>query len=80
MPIHEYKCDDCEDSFEKLVFGSEAPDCPSCGGANVKKLMSTCGFLTKGAGGEPTAPTASAPASTSSCGGCSATSCGSCGH
>ena len=76
MPIYEYKCDDCEDSFEKLVFGSETPGCPSCGGAKVKKLMSACGFLSKGASGETTASTASAP----SCGGCSATSCGSCGQ
>jgi len=77
MPIYEYKCDDCDGGFEKLVFGSETPDCPSCGGKKVKKLMSACGFLSKGAGGEVTASTATAAPS---CGGCSATSCGSCGH
>jgi putative FmdB family regulatory protein len=77
MPIYEYTCDDCGKNFERLVFGSEIPDCPSCDGKKVKKMMSTCGFLSKGAGGETMASSASAA---SACGSCSAGSCASCGH
>jgi hypothetical protein len=42
----------------------------------VNKLMSTCGFLSKGSGGE----TLKSSAASESCGGCSATSCAGCGH
>ncbi len=76
MPIYEYCCKDCEKSFEKLVFGSETPECPSCNSKKVTRLMSSCGFVSKGHGGETTA----ASASGSSCGGCAATSCAGCGH
>ncbi len=74
MPIYEYHCDKCDDDFEYLVFGSELPECPTCANKDVAKLMSACGFLSKGSGGE----TVSSSASASSCGGCSATSCASC--
>jgi len=76
MPIYEYCCEDCQKNFEKLVFGSEQPDCPSCNSKKVNRLMSTCGFLSKGSGGETTGSSAGA----SACGGCSATSCSTCGH
>jgi len=76
MPIYEYCCEDCKGSFEKLIFGSEKPDCPSCSSKKVTRLMSSCGFVSKGGGGETTRASASA----SSCGGCAATSCATCGH
>jgi len=76
MPIYEYCCEECHENFEKLVFGSESPDCPACNSKKVSRLMSACGFLSKGSGGETTRASASA----SSCGGCSATSCSTCGH
>ncbi|MDM8535320.1 zinc ribbon domain-containing protein [Desulfobacterales bacterium HSG17] len=76
MPIYEYHCDDCGKDFECIVFGSETPECKHCDGKNIKRMMSACGFLSKGAGGE----TVSTSAGASSCGSCSATSCGSCGH
>ena len=76
MPIYEYCCKDCNNSFEKLVFGSEKPDCPSCSSKQVTRLMSSCGFVSRGSGGETT----TASASDSSCGGCAATSCAGCGH
>jgi putative FmdB family regulatory protein len=76
MPIYEYRCQSCGNEFEALVFGSETPTCSSCDSGDVCKLMSTCGFVSKGAGGE----TVGASASSSSCGGCSATSCAGCGH
>jgi putative FmdB family regulatory protein len=76
MPIYEYHCKDCGHNFEYLVMGGSEPDqCDTCKSANVCKLMSTCGFVTKGSGGE----TVSSSTSTSSCGGCAATSCAGCG-
>lgn len=76
MPIYEYHCDKCNHNFEYLVFGSDEVICPSCNGKAVNKLMSACGFVTKGGGGE----TVSRSAADSSCGGCVATSCAGCGH
>ncbi|OQY56806.1 MAG: FmdB family transcriptional regulator [Desulfobacteraceae bacterium 4572_88] len=76
MPIYEYHCDQCDKDFEYLVFGSEAPVCPNCEGNDVRRLMSACGFFSKGGGGE----TVRSSAGASSCTGCTATSCSSCGH
>ena len=76
MPIYEYQCQDCRQEFEYLVFGGEEPDkCPSCQSEKVCRLMSACGFLSKGAGGETVSSSAG-----SSCGGCAATSCAGCGQ
>lgn len=76
MPIYEYHCEDCNENFECLVFGSEVPECPQCKGNKIERLMSSCGFLSKGSGGEVT----SKSAGTSACSGCSAASCSTCGH
>ncbi|MDO9567496.1 MAG: zinc ribbon domain-containing protein [Candidatus Desulfaltia sp.] len=76
MPIYEYHCNDCDKNFELLVFGKEKPICPSCKNKKVVRLMSACGFMSKGSSGE----TVRASAADSSCGGCSATSCSTCGH
>ena len=40
MPIYEYKCRGCEVEFEELVKLGEVPDCPSCGGSDLDKLVS----------------------------------------
>jgi len=40
MPLYEYHCTGCEAEFELLIRGGEAPACPSCGTANVEKLLS----------------------------------------
>jgi putative FmdB family regulatory protein len=39
MPIYEYQCDTCDNTFEKLVFqgDEEGFDCPKCGGKKDKK-------------------------------------------
>ncbi|MBW1815237.1 MAG: zinc ribbon domain-containing protein [Deltaproteobacteria bacterium] len=71
MPIYEYHCNGCNNNFEALVFGNEKPVCDSCNSKKVSKLMSTCGFVSKGSG-------VSSSASGSSCSGCTATSCSSC--
>ncbi len=76
MPIFEYKCESCGNEFEYLVFGSDVPECPQCQSKEVCKLMSTCGFVSKGGFDAP--PKRSA--GTSSCGSCAASSCAGCGH
>ena len=44
MPIYEYKCKRCGETFELLVRGSEKPQCPMCSSKSLKKLVS--GFST----------------------------------
>ena len=70
MPIYEYLCADCSDTFEELISASSAAEvhCPACGGATVTKLLSSFATprpvgATVGGGG----------------GGCCGGSCG-CGH
>ncbi len=41
MPIYEYECTDCHERFEHLLRGDDKPECPSCGGTNLEKQMST---------------------------------------
>jgi len=73
MPIYEYHCDKCDEKFECLIMGKDKPKCPKCGGAKVKRMMSACGFVSKG-GGMTTAKSAGS----SSCSGCSSSSCSTC--
>ncbi|TFG42406.1 MAG: zinc ribbon domain-containing protein [Syntrophobacterales bacterium] len=75
MPIYEYHCEKCDLTFECLVIGSSKPECTACNSKKVRKLMSACGYVSKGAGGQTVKQTAG-----SSCGGCHATSCGGCKH
>lgn len=77
MPIYEFQCKKCNHRFEYLVLGGDAPGaCPACKGKKIEKLMSACGFFSKGSGGETLRTTAGS----SGCSGCSSTNCGSCGH
>ena len=52
MPIYEYACRSCEHQFESIQKASEAPlrDCPECGEATLKKLLSVPVFRLKGSG------------------------------
>ncbi len=52
MPIYEYRCEDCGHELEAIQKMSDAPrvDCPSCGEASLKKLISAAGFRLKGSG------------------------------
>lgn len=83
MPIYEYKCEDCGEQFEELVFDdSDAVSCPKCSGSNTGKLLSCCRFKTGGiTSGEAPAESgsASSAASSSPCAGCSGGDCSSCG-
>jgi len=75
MPIYEYQCEKCGQTFECLVHGGLKPVCTSCDSRKVRKLMSACGFVSKGGGGQTVKASAG-----SSCSGCSASSCSGCGH
>ena len=52
MPIYEYKCENCGDTFEILQKVSEKPltECILCHEGPVKKLISVSSFVLKGAG------------------------------
>ena len=49
MPIYEYRCRSCGFEKEYLQKLSDAPitDCPSCGKAEMAKLVSAAGFQLK---------------------------------
>jgi putative FmdB family regulatory protein len=50
MPLFEYICEECGETFEKLVRGSTTTIlCPSCESANVRKKLST--FASRISGG-----------------------------
>ena len=51
MPVYEYQCAACNNTFElRQKFSDEpATECPSCGGT-VKKLISSTAFTLKGGG------------------------------
>ncbi|HID96394.1 MAG TPA: zinc ribbon domain-containing protein [Candidatus Latescibacteria bacterium] len=74
MPIYEYKCQVCEEKFEELVRNPEqeaALRCPSCGKANIQKLISSFAFRSSG-------DRTSVSSSSSSCSTCSSRSCSTC--
>ena len=52
MPIYEYRCQVCGHELEALQKLSDAPllDCPKCGKAELKKMVSAAGFRLKGGG------------------------------
>ena len=52
MPIYEYACRSCEHQFETIQKASEPvlTDCPACGEASLKKLLSAPVFRLKGSG------------------------------
>lgn len=52
MPIYEYECGECGHRLEAIQKVSEAPltDCPTCGQAGLKRLVSAAGFQLKGSG------------------------------
>ena len=42
MPIYEYRCENCGEQVEVLVRSgvNASPACPSCGGLQLKRLLS----------------------------------------
>ena len=71
MPIFEYRCDNCQEEFEQIVFSSKAKvKCPKCQGGKVSKKVSAFSFKS----GSKFA----AASGSKGCGGCSSHNCGSC--
>jgi len=64
MPLFEYECRACGRQFEYLTRDGQSPSCPSCRGADLRKLLSV--FAVSGGSGERAA--ASAPGPCSHCG------------
>ncbi len=52
MPIYEYECQACGHQMEAMQRMSDDPlkDCPECGKAELKKLISATGFRLSGGG------------------------------
>ena len=65
MPLYEYSCRKCDHTFEALVFGDEAVECPECQGKRVERLLSV-----------PARPHSSATSLPTSCGDPSLPPCG----
>ena len=64
MPLYEYACRRCQREFEVLVRNGTTPECPSCGGTDLAKLMSAAAI---GHGGGDSAP-APTPGACGTCG------------
>lgn len=59
MPLYEFNCKDCKNTFEEFVRikvdnagndSSAYPECPVCGSKNTIKQIAPCTFLLKGKG------------------------------
>ena len=52
MPIYEYRCAACGFQKEYLQKMGDAPltDCPECGTASLRKMVTAAGFQLKGSG------------------------------
>lgn len=76
MPIYEFECTDCRQTFEVRRCFSDADNpvsCSRCESPNTHRMLSK--FYSKSSGGST-----SASAGHGGCGGCSGGSCGSCHH
>jgi putative FmdB family regulatory protein len=69
MPIYDYRCAACDAPFELLVRSDTPIACPTCGGADVERLMSV---PARPAGGGKAAGLSRLPAPRGGCcgGGC----------
>ena len=57
MPIYEFECKKCGNSFELLTeFGKESVPCPDCNGLAFKILSALGGYKIKGDNSSSTKP------------------------
>ena len=52
MPIYEYKCNDCRQTFEAIqkISDKKLTNCRLCSKGKVHRLVSSSGFRLKGSG------------------------------
>ncbi len=75
MPIYEFKCLNCSNCFEKLVFRkNQTIECPKCHSEHINKQMSRFGFKA----GKSTGQLSEGPATGSSCASCMSHNCSQC--
>ena len=75
MPLHDYQCLDCEDTFEELIRRPEDEAkvrCEHCGSGNVEKQLST---FSMGRGSKGSSGGSKSCCSGGSCGSCSSSCC-----
>ena len=41
MPLYDFRCKNCNHEFEALVRTGDVPQCPSCQGQDLERLLST---------------------------------------
>jgi putative FmdB family regulatory protein len=54
MPIYVYRCDQCRETFERLVpmsANSATATCPKCGAGDARKQIASFAISDKGTGG-----------------------------
>lgn len=86
MPIFEYSCDQCGETFETLVRSSEQQvSCPGCSSSNIHKLVSMfarsprSGSPWEGVPGDGSPWNGASSSSGSGCSGCAGGNCAQCG-
>jgi putative FmdB family regulatory protein len=73
VPLHEYRCQPCDHTFEALIRnGSDVVRCPKCGDAEVSKQFSVPAASPTGTLGYTAASASSLPMG----GGCGKPGCG----
>jgi putative FmdB family regulatory protein len=55
MPLFDFRCRACQATFEALVRPAHEPVCPSCGSADLEKLLSRSFSVKSGTGLSPAA-------------------------
>jgi len=55
MPIFEYVCQECENHFEALIYGSEKASCPKCQSKKLAPQLSVFAVSGKSASSAPSA-------------------------
>jgi putative FmdB family regulatory protein len=38
VPLYDFRCEDCETTFDELAEPGSAPACPACGGSRTRRL------------------------------------------
>jgi putative FmdB family regulatory protein len=58
MPIYEFRCEKCQQTFEHLALSSSQEGqitCPACQGQDLTRVISSCASVIGGSGAAPAA-------------------------